>query len=120
MSPFPRGPAEPLGDVIERDALRAELGVEIGRSVQRLAIATILRSAAASGWFEQLGDLGNRFGAGLDVAHDGAWIAVPSLGHDELQGDALVAEVGGRGVAELVEVPGAVPARVSGLGLGWR
>jgi hypothetical protein len=69
-----------------------------------LAVQTILTwSATAPGWFEQLGDFGDGFGTGSDVAHDGAGAAVPGLGHDELKGHALVAEVGGGRVPELVE-----------------
>src|SRR6202021_322816 len=63
-----------------------------------------LGSVAASGRAEQAGDLGDSLVAGLDVAHDGARGLVPGLGHDQLQRDLLVAEVGRGGVAELVEV----------------
>ncbi len=44
---------------------------------------------------EQLGDLGDGFGAGADVAHGAARVAVPGLGHDRLEGDVLLSEVGG-------------------------
>ena len=36
---------------------------------------------------EDLGDLGDGFGAGFDVAHGGAGVLVPGLAHDELQRD---------------------------------
>ena len=58
--------------------------------------------------FEQGGDLSDGFGAWADVPHRGAAVAVPGLGHLE-QGDALFAEVGGCGVAQLVQVPPGVP-----------
>ena len=62
--------------------------------------------SASPAWrFEQGGDLSDGFGAWADVPHRGARVAVPGLGHDQLQGDALFAEVGGRGVAELVQLP---------------
>ena len=42
----------------------------------------MIRSAAAAWWwFEELGDLGDGFGAGFDVAHDGAWVSVAALAH---------------------------------------
>jgi hypothetical protein len=44
---------------------------------------------ASSAWrFEQGGDLSDGFGAWADVSHRGARVAVPGLGHDQLQGDA--------------------------------
>ena len=60
-------------------------------------------SVAAPGRAEQAGDL--RYGrvAGFDVAHGGARGLVPGLGHDQLERDLLVAEVGRRGVPELVQ-----------------
>jgi hypothetical protein len=77
---------------------------------------------SAPGRAKQAGDLGDGLVAGLDVAHDGARGLVPRLGHDQLQRDLLIAEVGRGGVAELVKVqaagvlleqdPGAVVAQV--------
>jgi len=60
---------------------------------------------ATSGRIEQSSDLGDGCGAGVDVAHGGAWRLVAGLGHDQLEGDLLVAEVGRCGVAELVKLP---------------
>ena len=66
--------------------------------------------SASSAWrFEQGGDLSDGFGAWADVSHRGARVAVPGLGHDQLQRDALLAEMGGRGVAKLVQLPPGVP-----------
>ena len=62
-------------------------------------------SASPAWGFEQGGDLSDGFGAWADVPHRGARVAVPGLGHDQLQGDALLAEVGRCGVAELVQLP---------------
>lgn len=45
---------------------------------------------------EQLGDLGDGFGAGADVAHGAAGVAVPGLGHDVLELYVLLAQVCGR------------------------
>ena len=60
---------------------------------------------ASPAWrFEQGGDLSDGFGAWTDVPHSGARVAVPGLGHDQLQGDALLAEMGRCGVAELVHL----------------
>ena len=64
-------------------------------------------SVGAPGRSEQAGDRGDGLVAGLDVAHDGARGLVPGLGHDQLQRDLLVAEVGRGGVTELVEVQAA-------------
>ena len=64
-------------------------------------------SVAAPGRAEQAGDLGDGLVAGLDVAHDGARGLVPGLGHDQLQRDLLVTEVGRCGVTELVELQAA-------------
>jgi len=58
---------------------------------------------AAPGRAEQAGDLGDGRVAGFDVAHGGARGFVPGLGHDQLERDLLVAEVGRRGVPELVQ-----------------
>jgi len=58
---------------------------------------------AALGRAEQAGDLGYGRVAGLDVAHGGARGLVPRLGHDQLERDLLVAEVGRCGVAQLVQ-----------------
>ena len=55
-------------------------------------------------WGEDAGDLGDGFAAGPGVPHGGARVAVSGLGHDELERDLGVAEVGGGEVAELVEV----------------
>jgi hypothetical protein len=56
--------------------------------------------SASPAWrFEQAGDLSDGFGTWADVPHRGARVAVPGLGHDQLQGDAFLAEVGGCGVA---------------------
>ena len=44
------------------------------------------------------------FAAGFDVAHGGAGVLVPGLGHDELERDLGVAEVGRGAVPELVEL----------------
>ena len=81
---------------------------------------------------EQAGDLGHGCVAWPDVAHDGARGPVPGLGHDQLEGDLLVAEMGGCGVPELVQVqppaaggggvlleqdPGAVIAQASPAGV---
>jgi hypothetical protein len=65
----------------------------------------VLSAASGRGDVEQLGDLGDRLRAWVDVAHRGAWVAVAGLGHDQLQGDACLAKVGGGRVAELVQVP---------------
>jgi hypothetical protein len=66
--------------------------------------------SASSAWrFEQGGDLSDGFGAWADVPHRGARVAVPGLGHDQLQRDTLLAEMGGRGVAQLVQLPPGVP-----------
>src|SRR5215470_15066126 len=65
---------------------------------------------ASSAWrFEQSGDLGNGFGTWADVPHRGARVAVPGLGHDQLQRDTLLAEMGGCRVAQLVQLPPGVP-----------
>jgi hypothetical protein len=66
-------------------------------------------SASPAWGFEQGGDLSDRFGAWADVPHRGARVAVPGLGHDQLQGDALLTEVGRCGAAELVQLPPGVP-----------
>ena len=51
--------------------------------------------SASPAWrFEQGGDLSDGFGAWADVPHRGTRVAVPGLGHYQLQGDALLAEVG--------------------------
>ena len=42
---------------------------------------------------EDASDLGDGFAAGFDVAHGGAEVLVPGLGHDELERDSGVAEV---------------------------
>ena len=64
--------------------------------------------APAAGWAEDAGALG-RFAAGFDVAHGGAGVLVPGLGHDELERAFGVAEVGRGAVPELVEIqPGVV------------
>ena|SRR6516164_2137953 len=52
-------------------------------------------SASPAWGFEQGGDLSDGFGTRADVPHRGARVAVPGLGHDQLQGDALFTEVGG-------------------------
>ena len=65
-------------------------------------------SVAASGRVEQSSDLGDGCGAGVDVAHRGAGGLVAGLGHDQLQRDLVVAEVGCCGVAQLVQVPSGV------------
>jgi hypothetical protein len=52
-------------------------------------------SAVAPAEVEQLGDLGDGFGAGADVAHGAAGVAVPSLGHDVLELYVLLAQVRG-------------------------
>lgn len=57
-----------------------------------------------AGWREDAGDPGDGFAAGAGVAHGRAGVAVAGLGHDELERDLLLAEVGGGGVAELVGV----------------
>jgi hypothetical protein len=62
-------------------------------------------SVAAPGRAEQAGDLGYARVAGSDVAHGGARGLVPGLGHDQLERDLLVAEVGRRGVGYRVQVP---------------
>jgi hypothetical protein len=46
----------------------------------------------AAGRAEEAGDLGDGFAAGFDVAHGGAGVLVPGLGHDELERDFGVAE----------------------------
>ena len=55
---------------------------------------------------EQLGDVGDGCGAGVDVAHRGPRRLVARLGHDQLQRDLLVTEVGRRGVTELQAAAG--------------
>ena len=66
--------------------------------------------SASPAWrFEQGGDLSDGFGTWADVPHRGARVAVPGLGHDQLQRDALLAEVSRRGVAQLVQLPPGVP-----------
>ena len=48
--------------------------------------------SASSAWrFEQGGDFSDGFGTWADVPHRGARVAVPGLGHDQLQRDALLA-----------------------------
>ena len=81
---------------------------------------------------EQAGDLGHGCAAWPDVAHDGARGPVPGFGRDQLEGDLLVAEIGGCEVPELVQVqppaaggggvlleqdPGAVIAQASPAGV---
>src|SRR5450755_2891122 len=86
----------------ERDhaAIRGRAG-----STYRLAGATAgPGSVAAPGRGEQAGDLCHGRVAGPDVTHDGARGLVAGLGHDQLERDLLVAEVGGRRVAELVQL----------------
>ncbi len=61
-------------------------------------------SVGAAGWGEDPGDLGDGLGAWAGVAHGGTRVLVAGLGHDELERDLRFAEVGGGGVAELVEV----------------
>ena len=39
----------------------------------------------AAGRAEEAGDLGDGFAAGFDVAHGGAGVLVPGLGHDVLR-----------------------------------
>jgi hypothetical protein len=69
------------------------------------------RLAASAGAGESLGGLVHRGKAGFDVALDAAQGLVPGLGHDDVGGDVGLAEVGGRGVAELVQLQAvAVPA----------
>lgn len=48
---------------------------------------------------EFFGDVGDGLGAGVDVAHGGAGVAVAGFGYDGLQGHVVLAEVGGGGVA---------------------
>src|SRR5664279_2622045 len=74
------------------------------------AKSLILLVPAGWGDVEEFGDLGDGFAAGPDVAHGGAGVAVPGLGHDQLEGNAVLAEVGGCGVAELVQYPAGVLA----------
>ncbi|MGH3189547.1 MAG: hypothetical protein ACRDPY_44945 [Streptosporangiaceae bacterium] len=73
------------------------------RQVMREAAHGLFSLAGVA--FEQGGDLGDGFGAWADIPHRGPRVTVPGLGHDQLQGDALLAEVGGRGVPELVQLP---------------
>src|ERR1700733_10502871 len=65
------------------------------------------RSAAAPRRPEHADDLGDSLVAELDVPHGGARGLVARLGHDQLQQDLRVAEVGRCGVAELVKVQAA-------------
>jgi hypothetical protein len=66
--------------------------------------------SASSAWrFEQGGDFSDGFGTGANVPHRGARVAVPGLGHDQLQRDTLLAEVSRCGVAKLVQLPPGVP-----------
>lgn len=51
-----------------------------------------------------LGDVGEGVETGLDVDAGRFLALVPGLEHDQLKGDALLAEVGGGGMPELVEV----------------
>jgi hypothetical protein len=83
----------------ERERTEAVPGREVGGCC----------SASPAWGFGQGGDLSDGFGAWADVPHRGARVAVPGLGHDQLQRDALFAEVGGRGVAQLVQLPPGVP-----------
>ena len=56
--------------------------------------------SASPAWrFEQGGDLSDGFGTWTDVPHRAARVAMPGLGHDQLQGNALFTEVSGCGVA---------------------
>jgi hypothetical protein len=48
---------------------------------------------------EEFGYVGYRLAAGFDVAHRGTRILVPLLTNDQMQGDALLTEEGGGGVA---------------------
>ena len=67
--------------------------------------------SASSAWrFEQAGNFSDGFGTWADASHRGARVAVPGLGDDQLQRDALFAEMGGRGVAQL----GAIATRCTG------
>jgi hypothetical protein len=48
--------------------------------------------SASSAWrFEQAGDISDGFGTWADVPHRGARVAVPGLGHDQLQRDTVFA-----------------------------
>jgi hypothetical protein len=73
------------------------------------------RSSAGRGSVEQVGDLDDGLGAGLDVAHGGAGAAMPGLGHDQLEGGALLPERGGGRVPELVQVPSGLPVAEAGV-----
>jgi len=56
----------------------------------------------AAGRAEDAGDPGDGFAAGFDVAHGGAGVLVPGLGHDELERDFGVAS-GNRQCSDHVE-----------------
>jgi len=64
-----------------------------------------LRESVQTSDVEQFGDLGDGFTAGLDVAHRGAGVAPPTFGHDQLKAGVGFAEMAGRRVAQLVQVP---------------
>jgi len=53
-------------------------------------------SVVAPADVEQLGNLGDGFDAGADVAHGAAGVAVPCLGHDVLEFYVLLAQVRAR------------------------
>jgi hypothetical protein len=83
----------------ERERTEAVTGRKVGRYC-----------SASSAWrFEQAGNFSDGFGTWADGPHRGARVAVPGLGHDQLQRDTLFAEMGGRGVAQLVQLPAGVP-----------
>lgn len=68
----------------------------IVRRAPRSGVAWSMRSARR---VEEFGDLADGFPTGLDVAGEGGQGLVPGLGHDQVGGDVLVAEVRGGAVA---------------------
>jgi hypothetical protein len=49
-------------------------------------LAALKKLAPWRGDVEQGGDVGDGFAAGFDLAYGGAGVAVPGLGHDQLEG----------------------------------
>ena len=62
----------------------------------------------SAGWVEEFGCCGNGGESGFGVAGEGADRAVVGLSHDHGGVSAVLAEVGGCGVAELVELESGV------------
>jgi hypothetical protein len=95
--PYPRPEATPL------DVRHGCQELTAGRKVGGYCLAS-------SAWrFEQGGDFSDGFGAWAPYRIAVRGLRCRGFGHDQLQGDALLAEVGRCRVAELVQVPPGVP-----------